>query len=276
MLACSVVATAPSRAQARDPFELDDVLDRVTDSVADYTRDFVGVVAEETYRQDVRFERRGFAADAQRQSRTLKSDMLLVRAPAGDRWLQFRDVFAVDGKPVRDREERLAKLFLEPSSTAQQQIADIKAASARYNIGGVDRNINLPLLALQVFDRRNRPWFTFSIVKTTDKVWELAFREERGATMIRGRNDEAAPASGRFVVDRATGRILSSELHADSPALKSQIDVVYGPEAGLGGLLVPREMHEKYRSDDGSAIDGRASYANYRRYTVTVGETLKK
>ena len=76
-----------------------------------YERTFVGVVAEETYRQEVRIaggtDLRGFPVEARAQRRDLKSDVLLVRAPAGDRWIQFRDVFEVDGKPVRDRAERL-------------------------------------------------------------------------------------------------------------------------------------------------------------------------
>ncbi len=57
---------------------------------------------------------RGYAVDGPRQKRDLKSDVLIVRGPAGERWMQFRDVFEVDGKPIRDRAERLAKLFLEP------------------------------------------------------------------------------------------------------------------------------------------------------------------
>src|SRR5678816_2610214 len=139
---------------------LDDVLDKVTDYVSVYTRAFVGVVAEETYRQEVRLrstgnDLRGFPLEGQRQMRTLKSDVLLVRAPAGDRWLQFRDVFEVDGKPVRDRAERLTKLFLQPSASMQRQVDDIAAASARYNIGDVNRNINLPVFALTVLEPQN-------------------------------------------------------------------------------------------------------------------------
>ena len=95
------------------------------------------------------------------QRRDLKSDLLLVRAPAGDRWIEFRDVFEVDGKPVRDRNERLTKLFLAPSASTQQQVDDIAAASARYNIGGVNRNVNLPVLALTVLEPQNRAWFSF-------------------------------------------------------------------------------------------------------------------
>jgi len=266
-------------AQAPELPLLDDVVDKVTDYVTVYTRDFIGVVAERAYRQDVRNaggrDLRGFPTEGQRQSRILKSDMLLVRAPAGDRWLQFRDVFDVDGKPVRDREERLAKLFLTPSPSAQQQVEDIRSASARYNIGAVNRTVNIPVLALSVFDVANRPWFTFTLGKRKDNTIELHFRESRTFTMIRGR-DGGTPSYGKFVVDRTSGRILSSELHADTEALKAQIDVTYESEPTLGGLFVPREMREKYDQKDGTAIIGRATYAKFRRYQVRVDETLKK
>ena len=74
--------------------------------------------------------------------------------------MQFRDVFEVDGKPIRDRAGRLAKLFLEPSASAQQQVQAINAESARYNIGGDHRaNVNLPVLALSVLEPRTGPGF---------------------------------------------------------------------------------------------------------------------
>jgi len=37
---------------------------------------------------------------------------------------------------------------------------------------------------------------------------------------------------------------------------------------------VPREMREKYTLSDGSTIDGKATYARFRRYQVTVAETV--
>ena len=40
-------------------------------------------------------------------------------------------------------------------------------------------------------------------------------------------------------------------------------------------MLVPHEMREKYQPRSGAAIEGRASYAKFRRYQVTVDETLK-
>jgi hypothetical protein len=261
------------------------VVDKAREYVAAYERDFVGVVSEEAYRQDMKStmstDARGFPVEAGGQRRDLKSDVLLVRAPAGDRWQQFRDVFEVDGKPVRDRAERLAKLFLQPSPVAQRQVQAITDESARYNIGGVNRNINLPTLALAALEPENRPWFTFTGSRKKDSAagpaWELEYREERMGTLIRTTGDQPMPARGRFLVEGATGRVLSSELVAENRYLRAQIDVTYAHEPALG-LLVPREMREKYVSKSGSrveTIEGRATYSNYRRYRVTVEEKVK-
>jgi hypothetical protein len=274
-LFAALLIAAPVWAQTP---EVDAVLDTAGDYVAAYERTFVGVVAEESYRQESRgvgrTDQRGFAAEGRSQRRDLKSDMLLVRAPAGDRWIQFRDVFEVDGKPVRDRGERLAKLFLQPSASMQQQIDDIAAASARYNIGGVNRNVNLPVLALTVLEPQNRAWFSFKGAKKGNTLFELEYREERGGTLIRTSGDQAMPAHGRFTIDRASGRVLASELIAESAAVRAQIEVTYSLEPALG-MLVPREMREKYALKDGSTIEGRASYARFRRYQVVVNETVK-
>jgi hypothetical protein len=265
-------------AAAQAPDQLDAVLDKAGDYVTTYERTFVGLVAEETYRQDARgrssTDSRGFAVEAPTQRRDLRSDLLLVRAPAGDRWIEFRDVFEVDGKPVRDRAERLARLFLQPSASAQRQVEDIAAASARYNIGGVNRNINLPVLALTVLEPQNRAWYTFKGSRKSGGGFELEYQEERGGTLIRTTGDQAMPSRGRFTIDPATGRVLASEMIAENGSLRAQIDVTYTPEPAMG-MLVPHEMREKYALKDGSTIEGKATYANFRRYRVTVDEKIR-
>jgi hypothetical protein len=273
-VASCIAATA---LQAQPP-ELDDLLDKAADYVFGYKRDFVGVVALETYRQEVNggargTDLRGFPIDGGRQKRDLKSDVLFVRTPDADVWLQFRDVYEVDGKPVRDRAERLAKLFLEPSRSVRKQADDIAAESARYNIGGVNRNINLPVLALSVLETQNRPWVIFSGSRKKD-VWDVEFREERGGTLIRTTGNQSMPSRGHFLIDAATGRVLSSDLIAESGSLRARIEVTYTPESSLGGLLVPSVMREKYDLKDGSVIEGRASYGRFRRYQVQTDEKI--
>jgi hypothetical protein len=188
-------------------------------------------------------------------------------------------VFEVDGKPIRDRAGRLAKLFLEPWSSAREQVQAINAESARYNIGGVSRDINLPVLALTVLDPINRPWFSFVGRRRKDSApggtWELDYREGRGRTMIRTNRGAAMPARGRLVVEGASGRILATELEVDNDSVRVHISVAYRAEPAVG-LLMPREMREKYVTTQGSTILGRATYAKFRRYQVTVDEALRK
>jgi hypothetical protein len=285
VFAAIVAAASVLRAQPAQPPEVDLLLDKAGDYVEEYERTFVGLVAEEAYHQQFKvpatrqFDLRGFPLDTTAQKRDLKSDLLLVRAPAGDRWIQFRDVFEVDGKPVRDRDERLTRLFLQPSADARRQEEEIVAASSRYNIGGVNRTVNLPMLALTVLEAKNRAWFGFRITKRSRDTVELEYKEEeRGHTMIHTNDDQPLPARGRFTIDPQTGRVLASTLATETPSLRAQIDVTYASEATVG-MLVPREMREKYTSKDGSVTEGRATYARFRRYQVKVDEkigTVKK
>jgi hypothetical protein len=278
-----LLAAAIGASAGAEPPDVEALLDKASDYVADYERTFVGVVAEETYRQEVRAARgfgpRGFAADGLMQRRDLKSDVLLVRPPAANHWIQFRDVFDVDGKPVRDREERLAKLFLQPSADARRQEEDIAAASARYNIGDVNRTVNMPMLALTVLEVENRPWFSFRLGKHGNTTAELAYQEEeRGRTMIHTNDNQPLPARGRFTIETATGRVVASVLSTETKTLRAQIDVTYSAEPAAG-MFVPREMRERYLFKDGSVTEGRATYANFRRYQVKVDEkigTVKK
>ena len=274
-----LVAAALGVSASAQPPDLDALLDRAADYAETYERTFVGVVAEETYRQVVRApggrsDARGFPSEGIVQRRDMKADVLLVRAPAADRWIQFRDVFEVDGKTVRDRQERLAKLFLQPSADARRQEQDIAEASARYNIGGVNRTVNMPMLALAVLETKNRPWFSYAIAKRTRTTTDIEYKEQdRGHTLIHGSDDRPMPVHGRFTIESGTGRVLASTLAVESPALRAQIEVTYAEEPSID-MLVPREMRERYAVRDGSVIEGRASYAKIRRYQVKVDEKI--
>ena len=274
LAAAFAIGTAVLAAQ---PPELDDLLDKAADYVAGYKRDFAGV-ADETYRQEARggprgTDLRGYPVEGPRQKQDLKADVLFVRAPGAEVWMQFRDVYEVNGQPVRDRAERLAKLFLEPSRSAQKQIADIAAESARFNIGDVSRTINLPVLALTLLETSNRPWVTFTGTRKKN-VWDLEFREERVGTLIRTTGSQSMPSRGRFLIEAETGRVLESDLIAESGSLRARIEVTYASEPSLGGMMVPSAMREKYSLKDGSVIDGRASYSRFRRYQVQTDERV--
>jgi hypothetical protein len=264
------------------------VLARAAAYVADYQTRLAGIVAEEHYRQNVVTTSRG--GRLTRQFRELRSDVLMVK-PSADAaaWLQFRDVFEVDRKPIRDRDQRLYKLFVESSGAteARARAETIQAESARYNIGPVMRTVNMPILALLFLERSVQPIITFKrrdagnvkrfagLAEAGD-VWLIEYREEQDGTLVRGDNNRDIPSHGRIWIDSTSGRILRTELISEDLAIRATIDVTYKAEPGLD-LLVPAEMRELYlvRRTEGR-IDGRAEYSRFRQFIVTTTEKPKQ
>ena len=288
LLALSVLL-APAAARAEEP-SLADVLDRATRYVGELSARLSGTVAEERYEQRATLPAdSGIGSRVGSRStfyrRTLRSDYLLVQPRNAGWYYGFRDVFEVDGQPVRDRQERLTELFLDPSATADRQIQGIVRDSSRYNIGDVQRNFNVPTLALLFLHPDNRSRFDFE--RTADDepplgldrpegdgdVWVVAYREDWPTTLIRGRGRSNLPASGRFWIESATGRVLASEVDVRDPEVEATIAVRYGLDAGLGHL-VPAEMRERFENRrQRSRVDGTATYTGFRRFQVQVSES---
>ena len=88
-------------------------------------------------------------------------DSLLVKLSDAPEWSAFRDAYEVDGALIRDRDERLAKLFLKSSSTTLDYARQIAEQGSRYNIGNVGRTINSPVLALAFLERSYQQRFAF-------------------------------------------------------------------------------------------------------------------
>ena len=125
-VAVIVCAAAPSRA---DEPTLATVMQRAGAYVLEFQRQLCGIVARERYVQKVE--------SYLSHRRELVSDLLLVRPVGADRWVQFRDVFEVDGKPVRDRNDRLTKLFLEPTESIARPAAKSYRAPATVRSAGL-------------------------------------------------------------------------------------------------------------------------------------------
>jgi hypothetical protein len=225
----------------------------------------------------------------------LRSDLLLVRPAGAPRWAEFRDVFEADGRPIRDRGDRLTRLFLGDSPSAPLQLSRILDESSRFNIGDIERNINTPLFALQVLEPANQRRFRFKrsgnrvpgtfnrentptgAFRVATEIWIVEYEEREPGTLIKTSGLKDLPSRGRFWIDPESGRVMMSELVAGNRSVKATIDVSYQSEPLLG-LLVPIEMRERYRNNKGSAIDGAATYGRFRQFQVNVDETflLKK
>lgn len=255
------------------------ILDRATTYVAAYVKALSSVVSEERYEQVVtRHVTRGAAPPEKRiDHRTLVSDYLLVQVPGSSYWEPFRDVYSVDGAPVRDRDDRLLKLFLAPGAGAVARALQIKEESSRYNIGGVTRDINVPTFALQILTRDVRDRFAFTQrgrerVGETDTV-VIEFLETAPETLIRGRDYEDVPSRGRFHVEPESGAVVRSVIETRPPGVRTRIEVTYRLEPKLG-MLVPGEMIERHDLTE-ELVEARSSYSNFRRFSVDATFEIK-
>lgn len=309
-LACGVAAcaivTVAEPAALQEP-TLATVLSRASAYVAEFHRQLSGIVAEERYVQEVLAVGRRSPCDsrgmpvATRVCREqlaypirseLRSDLLLLKPAGADAWMAFRDVFDVDGAPVRDRRERLAQLFLKPSASTNAQIRKILEESARYNIGDIQRNVNTPVYPLLFLEAANQFRFKFKQTKertpatepangaphgafrVSTEVWVIAYQEKESGTMIKTERQKDLPARGRFWIEPATGRVLMSELVAENRKLRATIDVSYQSEPLLD-LLVPIEMREWYDNlRSGSHTEAVATYGRFRQFQVNTDQTF--
>ena len=249
--------------------ELAPMLARASEYAANYSRELSAVVSEEVYLQEWR------NPEGQRVDRRLVSDYLMVRIEGFEGWLPFRDVFEVDGQKVRDRGDRLMKLFIDAAPNKAVENANvIWAESARYNLGGIRRTINVPVLPLMFLTPGNMRRFLFS--KAGEEkvggvtVWEVAFIESVRPTIIKTPEGVDVQASGRFWIEPASGRIVRTRLQAST----ADITVSYGPREELPGLWVPVMMQETYRHPTGN-ISATATYSKFRRFQVFTQEQVK-
>jgi hypothetical protein len=256
------------------------VLGRASAYVASYVKSLSSVVSEERYVQNLYRKgertRVGTTGDVSVKS-TLVSDYLLVAVGRTGEWLPFRDVYSVDGVPVRDRSDRLLKLFVDAPADAYRQALQIRAESSRHNIGSGFRDTNVPTFALQFLSDELRSHFAFKLRGRerqggVDTV-VVDFVETASPTAIAGADDEDVPAKGRYWIDPADGRILRTRLETRPTGSTNTIDVVFRHEPALG-LLVPGEMVEQ-RKGGTETLDGRAVYTNFRRFQVDTSFQIK-
>jgi hypothetical protein len=290
-LALVTTAAVSIRAQSAPDTDLEQLLARATWYSIDFVNKLSQVVAEERYVQDssvalpaIPIMGMGRGAPLQTQPRTakhreLRADFLIVKS-SGDMWSPFRDVFEVDRIPVRDREERLAKLFLsnkpDRADSNDENARAIAEESARYNLGAVQRTINNPVFALLFLQPDIRSHFKFTAGKPDrkagDDVRVVDYVEELRPTVIHGGPGRDMPAFGRFWIENSTGRVIKAEVRVEVSEVKANLTTTFRTDERLG-IDVPAEFREDYDLRDGR-VSGVASYSRFRRFQVNSTEEL--
>ena len=207
----------------------------------------------------------------------MRSDFLLVRYPGDAQWQSFRDVAEVDGKPVRDKEERLTKLFLEPASSAVRRARELQEAGTRYNLLDIG-TLNNPLMVIAFLQDR---------LPRAVPVQSCRPRQEartHGQDRCSSRNSKCRRSS-RATAIRTSCRAAwcgskktpdaSSRPSCGSVAARrrSPIITAYKFDEELG-INVPVEMRDWYPDGTGE-IRGVATYGRFRRFQVKTEEAVK-
>jgi formylglycine-generating enzyme required for sulfatase activity len=274
--------------------QLEVVLDRAGWYLDYFVDEFENVVAEENYIQDssqslptispASFGRGAIsappsAADMLRaRHRDLRSDFLLVKSPETEALVPFRDVIQVDGIPVRDREERLAKLFLNASPDTMAQAERIREEGARYNLGNMRSTLGNPVFALSILQQSYQPRFQFSLGKEDRAfgpgVAVVEYKEIGIPAMIRGEAGRDLFSHGRVWIDIPTGRVLKTEMQVQQPQVRAVITTTFQAEE-KSGIAVPAEMREQYTFPNGNKVNTVANYGRFRRFDVNAAEDIR-
>jgi hypothetical protein len=210
----------------------------------------------------------------ERRRRLVSEFALVPNAAASGGWLGYRDVIEVDGKPVADRSDRLQGLFRSDAPDLQEakRIAD---EGARYNIGPVSRNFNVPTTALFFFHAGNLSRFTFrqqgrERIEGVDTI-AVDFLEARMPTLITNSLGKDVPSSGTVWVNPVDGAVVRTRLKFrgfDNVGSLGDIDVVYRRDAALA-MWVPSRMTERYSSGSITTTTV-ATYQDFKRFQTSV------
>jgi hypothetical protein len=285
LVAVLVAAVCVASVEAQNP-TADALVAKASAYVARFATRFSEIVTEERYVQSSN------GSDGQR--RELKSDYALIRLEGSSEFIEFRDVYEVDGRPVADRQARVLS-FLAPRPgqvsgrddfTWADRAREAAETSARFNLEGVGQ-LNRPLVAFAFVQAAWRTRFEFSIGGIDRRVGAsarvLSFRERRP-------NNRSMYASGwvsgRLWVDEVSGAVLKTEVEwgvrpashkvvstfVHDPALDihlpaALIDTHTLAKAGLVGIPSLAEAANYMRS-----IEGRATYGRFRQFSVATSE----
>ena len=194
--------------------------------------------------------------------RRVTSDFLLVQHPAspGD-FLTYRDVTAVNGSAIADRQERLADLFLTPAGPARDRVRQITQAAEQH----VPSLLNpIFVLAFLQADLQSR----FELAEDeAGRGWPpgvkaVTFTEVAKPTILRGgiQGERDVPVRGTAWIEPETGRVLQTELIVPAGRSSTTIVTKFMLDPRLQ-IMVPEQM----RTENPKGV---ATYSNFRRFSV--------
>jgi hypothetical protein len=200
----------------------------------------------------------------------IKSDYLLVQLGMdGEGWMPFRDTFEVKGRKLRNRDDRLLKLFTGNDKGRFDKAMQITSDSAKHNIGNVTRTINIPLLGMMLLHPRVNERFEFTDGGEENfggRILRKAiYKEVARPTLIKTTRGRDLALTGAIWIDPFTGTVVKTEMNAADPVVRCQVIVTFRNDEKLE-LWVPEKMEEYYKAYVGlDDIIATATYTNVRK-----------
>jgi hypothetical protein len=265
--AAAVILIAQAHATAQDNRAL---VDRVRDYVARFELEVTALVAEEHYAQYL--SRRGANAE-NNWTRELRSDYVLLKPADTLPWLGYRDVFEVDGKPVRERDARIVEILGTTRPDSLERAAAFALEGARFNLGP-ERTINTPTLPLQFLSRHHagRIVARAGRVDRRNDRGTITFVEPNAPTIVRTPDGQDVWSRGEVTVRLSDAAIVRAIVRFRFPRAlardESMIEVEYADVDGIP-VPVPVRMIERLAVPAGTRASGEATYSNYRRFQTS-------
>ena len=273
-LAAALLSGASLAAQAQKP-QVPDVLKTAGDYLTQYAQKLGTVVAEEEYTQ-----REPAIPSANRR---LVSDVAFIGLDNGQIAV-YRDVVSIDGRDIRPRDGRLARLFASPPTQASQDEASAHTVEGvRYYMSPNLRTLDIPTLALEFLRPEFQSESEFSFdggIRNQDgaQIATLKFKTDTNADVLP--TPEGSTTSGKVWIDVTTGAVRQTELVVSAKLFNFRTTTKYTHDKGLD-LWVPSEMSQLADVSNAAtglsnmgaggqmgskqSLEGRARYSKYRR-----------
>ena len=216
--------------------------------------------------------------------RRIQSDVVMIGIGNGV-VIGYRDVFAVDTSKVRERDERMLKLFRAPNPAAGQEAAKaMESENAHYYLSPNLRTLDAPGLALEFLREANQPHSEFAIENVRKmgdvQIATVKFTERPVSRILP--TPEGSKTSGKFLIDVASGAVTQTELTVDHREyFRFHIATKFAKDATIGewvpaevlqdvDIRTPTSNSHSNMGEGGQlgsrrSFEGRIKYSKYRR-----------
>lgn len=207
----------------------------------------------------------------------LEANIFLIKPPGADRFVVYRDIYRTGRDALEDHTDRLQALLVENTASSFAHAKRLTDASARLNVGPIDRNINTPTMAFEYLKPehlarlRVRP-VGREVVDGRELV-VIEFQEIGSPTLVRGENDADSPATGRYWIDPASGAVPRAAIELKVSPYTGRLEVKLALHDEMK-IWVPTEMTEVWTAGT-RRVNGLAHYDRFQRLAVSTEEIVK-